>query len=335
MADPREHYWSRDAAELLRDLDSSPAGLAPDEASQRLARFGPNAVRDETYLSAARLLLRQVESPLVLILVFGALISVLVQEWIDAAIVLAIVLGSVLLGFLQEYWGLAAVAQLRQRLAQSARVLRAGSPGSVPAASIVPGDIVLLAAGNLVPGDGVLLEARDFLVTEASLTGESFPVEKRPGVVPPGAGLGERTNSVFLGTSVRSGTATVLVVRTGRDTELGAIAGRLGASDPETEFARGVRRFGYLLLRVMLVMVVFVLVANQWLGRPPRERPGVNPNVHGPCRYPFPELARFDSAARAPGDIHTDECVAAAVPGIGEPTEIAAAAGTGPTWMRH
>ena len=139
---------------------------------------------------------------------------------------------------------------------------------TTPASEIVVGDVIRLSAGNLVPADGVVLEANDFLLTEASLTGESFPVEKRPGVLPPETALAGRINCVFLGTSVRSGTATVLVVATGRNTVFGTVAARLGARAPETEFARGVRQFGYLLVRVMVVMVLFVLAVNQLLGRP-------------------------------------------------------------------
>jgi Mg2+-importing ATPase len=198
-------------------------------------------------------------------------VSLVVREWVDASIVLAIVLGSVVLGFFQEYRASAAVAELRQRLALLARVVRDGSPATVPAATVVPGDLVELAAGNLIPGDGIVLTARDFLVIESSLTGESFPVEKQPGVVPAATPLAGRTNAVHLGSSVRSGTATVLIVHTGRDTVLGAIAGRLAAAEPESEFSRGVRQFGYLLVRVMLVMVVFVLVVNQLLDRPALE----------------------------------------------------------------
>ena len=126
----------------------------------------------------------------------------------------------------------------------------------------------VLSAGNLIPADGLVIEAEDFLVSEASMTGESFPVEKRPGMIPPDAPIAARTNAVFLGASVRSGTAKVLAVRTGRQTEFGAIAGRLRARPPETDFARGVRQFGYLLIRVMVVIVLFVLTVNLLLDRP-------------------------------------------------------------------
>ena len=199
---------------------------------------------------------------------FGALISLVLRDWVEAAIILAIVAGSALLGFAQEFRASRAVAELQKRIALTVRVRRGGKVATVPARDIVPGDLVLLAAGNRVPADGRVLEARDFLVSEAMLTGESFPVEKQPGTVAADAPLAARTNSVFLGTSVRSGTATMLVVRTGRATVFGGIAARLGMQAPETEFARGVRHFGYLLVRVMVVMVVFVMAVNQWLGRP-------------------------------------------------------------------
>jgi len=132
----------------------------------------------------------------------------------------------------------------------------------------VPGDVILLSAGNLIPADGRVLEAADFLVSESAMTGESFPVEKHPGVVAADTPIAARTNAVFLGASVRSGTAKVLAVRTGRETEFGAIAARLRLRAPETDFSRGVRRFGYLLLRVMLVIVLFVLTVNLLLQRP-------------------------------------------------------------------
>ncbi len=116
---------------------------------------------------------------------------------------------------MQEVRASNAVAQLRKRLALTAKVLRGATPRLVPTRELVPGNIVELSAGNLVPADGVVLEARDFLVSEASLTGESFPVEKQPGVLPAGTAIARRTNTVYLGTSVRSGTARVLVVHTG------------------------------------------------------------------------------------------------------------------------
>lgn len=264
-------YWSQDPSALSAALESTAAGLSSGQAAAQLVRVGPNSVEDTPRLSALRLLLRQFESPLVLILAFAAAISLVLQQWVDAAIILAIVLGSSLLSFFQEYRASSAVEELKKRLALTARVLRDGVEREVPVSMIVPGDVVLLSAGNLIPADGLVLEAADFLVSEASMTGESFPVKKRPGIVAPDAPITKRTNSVFLGASVRSGTAKVLAVRTGRATEFGTIAARLKARQPETDFARGVRQFGYLLIRVMIVIVLFVLTVNLLLHRPVME----------------------------------------------------------------
>jgi len=264
-------YWSQEASTLMAALGSGPTGLSSARAAASLREFGANAVEDAAPLSAARLLLRQFESPLVLILVFAAAVSLILREWVDAAIILTIVLGSSLLGFFQEYRASQAVQELKRRLALMVRVVRDGVERPAPFASVVPGDILLLSAGNLIPADGLVLEAADFLVSEASMTGESFPVEKRPGVVRADAPLAARTNAVFLGASVRSGTAKVLAVRTGRRTEFGAIAARLAGRPPETDFARGVRQFGYLLIRVMVLIVLFVLAVNLLLRRPALE----------------------------------------------------------------
>ncbi len=252
-------------------LGSGRGGLSSGQAAAQLATIGPNSVEDATRLSAFRLLLRQFESPLVLILVFAATISLILQQWVDAGIILAIVLGSSLLSFFQEYRASTAVEELKRSLTLTSRVLRDGMDRVFPVSQIVPGDVILLSAGNLIPADGLVIEAQDFLVSEASMTGESFPVEKRPGIIAAQAPIAERTNTVFLGSSVRSGTARVLVVRTGRRTEFGTIAARLRARQPETDFARGVRQFGYLLMRVMVLIVLFVLTVNFLLDRPVME----------------------------------------------------------------
>ena len=270
MADspPDPPPWSRPAAEVAAALGSGKGGLTSGQAAAALATLGPNSVEDAPRLGALRLLLAQFESPLVLILAFAATVSLVLRQWVDAGIILTIVLGSSLLGFYQEHRASQAVADLKKRLALTARVLRDGAEQALPVTRIVPGDVILLAAGNLIPADGLVLEAQDFLVSEASMTGESFPVEKRPGLVAPDAPLARRTNCVFLGASVRSGTARVLVTATGRRTEFGAIAARLRARPPETDFARGVRQFGDLLIRVMMVIVLFVLAVNVALDRP-------------------------------------------------------------------
>jgi Mg2+-importing ATPase len=264
-------FWSEPSDRLLEALGAKAAGLAGDEARARLLRHGPNSLRPPSRFARLRLLFRQLESPLVAILAFAALVSALVGDWTDASIVLAILVGSALLGFLQEYRASRALERLRARVRVRATALRDGEPVALRPEDLVPGDVVVLAAGSLVPADGVVLEARDLFVGQAALTGEAFPVEKRAVPVAPDAGLAERANCVFMGTSVRSGTARVLVVRTGEDTAFGEIASRLRLRPPETEFERGIRQYGYLLMRITVLLVLLVFSAQFLLERPPIE----------------------------------------------------------------
>ncbi len=264
-------YWTLDAAQVTTRLASGPEGLSPAEAASRLARCGPNQLRARQRFSKGRVLFAQIKSPLLLLLVFAAGASALSGEWVDASIVLTILLASVSIGFQREYRAHEAVEALQATVHTRARVVRGGQTLGVPIEEVVPGDVVLLSAGSMVPGDGVVLEEADLFVSEAALTGESFPVEKEAGVAPLAAPLGARTNCVFLGTSVRSGTARCMVVSTGQATAFGAAAGRLAERAPETEFDRGLRRFGYLLTIAMLSLVILVFTAHMLQGRPPIE----------------------------------------------------------------
>jgi P-type Mg2+ transporter len=144
-------FWSRDAEDVIAQLGSSPRGLGADAVSGRLQRCGPNTVTDQDELSGLKLLLRQVESPLVLILIFGAGISLLLREWTDAGIILTIIVASALLGFYQEFRASKAVQRLKSRLALNTRVVRGGVEAVIPVAKLVPGDVILLCSGNLVP----------------------------------------------------------------------------------------------------------------------------------------------------------------------------------------
>ena len=261
-------YWARSEEDLLASLRTSPAGLSSVEAAARLRRIGSNNFEDSKTPSAVATLARQFRSPLVAILIFAAIVASFVGSHTEALIIGAIVLASCALGFSQEYVASKAVAALTERIARRVAVERDGTTVSVPVEEVVPGDVVQLSAGNLVPADGVLLEARDLNVSEATLTGETFPVTKETGVSPATAQLTGRHNAVFAGTSVRSGTASMVVVQTGKHTEIAAIAATLARAVPETEFARGIRHFGYLMTEVMLAIVIVVFFANLLLHRP-------------------------------------------------------------------
>jgi len=261
-------YWSLAPEELLRRIESTPQGLTSAQAVERLQRFGANQLREERPLTRLQVLLRQLASPLLLLLVFAAIVATATGDLADATIVLTILCASALIGYKREYSAHAAAAALRERVKTRTKVLRDGEPLSVPLEEVVPGDVVLMSAGSLVPADALVLEAIDCHVSESVLTGESFPVEKAPGVVAVDAPLRNRSNCVYLGTNVRSGTLRCLVVATGSTTQIGTIAQRLTLRPPQTEFDRGVRRFGYLLTSAMLMMVLVVFVAHMLGDRP-------------------------------------------------------------------
>ena len=194
--------------------------------------------------------------------------SAIVQEWIDAIIILIIILASSLLSFLQEYNAHNAAQKLKSQISIKASVFRDGDIIQVSSEEIVPGDVVFLSAGSLVPADGIILEAKDLYVNQSVLTGETFPVDKNPGIVKAGASLSERTNCVFMGTNIRSGTARVLIVNTGKNSIFGSISKSLSLRSPETEFERGVRQFGSMLTEIMLIMVFIVFILNVILQKP-------------------------------------------------------------------
>jgi P-type Mg2+ transporter len=263
-----ESYWSKPADAVLADLKTGPAGLNGGEAARRLSVAGPNTLAATHRAGLLIVFLRQFNSAIIIILLVAAAISAFLQDWVDALIISAIIVGSAILSTVEEYSANNAADKLRERLSIKSQVLRDGATVSLPAAQVVPGDVVLLSAGSLVPADGLLLEANDFFVSESVLTGETFPVEKKPGVVPATAGLAGRSNCVFMGTNVRSGSATALIVETGPRTVYGEVAGRLNLRPPETEFERGIRRLGYLLGEATLVLVFAVFAINVFFHKP-------------------------------------------------------------------
>jgi Mg2+-importing ATPase len=266
--DRLDQYWSQPPDTLMAALHSTPDGLDSDDAGRRLEQFGPNVLEARERATALGLFFSQFKSSIILILLFATGVSAVLQDWVDALIILAIVLGSAVLSFVQEYSASTAAEKLRAQVTVKANVLRDGQQQSIPAEEVVPGDVVLLSAGSLVPADGIVLEARDFFVNQAVLTGETFPVEKQPGPVAAQAGLAGRTNCVFMGTNVRSGSARALIVQTGAATAFGQIAERLTLRPPETEFERGIRRFGHLLAEAMLLLVLAVFAANVFSHKP-------------------------------------------------------------------
>jgi len=263
-----DSWWSTEIGQVAQENGSSTAGLTSMEAAARLQRYGANALKGEDAPRIVPLLWRQISSPVVLILIAAAILSFTMHDATDGAIILLIVFASALLGFWQEFRAATAVASLQKLVAVQADVLRDGTVIRVALEEVVPGDVVILTAGSNIPADGRLLEACDLFVNEATLTGETFPVEKVPGELPADTPLVHRANVVFQGTHVVSGVGRALVVCTGRNTQFGAIADRLRIRPEETDFERGVRQFGMLLIRVTLILVIVIFGLNVYLHRP-------------------------------------------------------------------
>lgn len=297
MAENQEKFWSEPLERLGERMNASTNGLTSAEARNRLSQYADARLvpRKKTRWT---ILLEQFQSPIIILLFASAMLSFLLDDRIsdaimvfvghkpadaaevqaepmtlttfliehfDGVIILFILLASGLLGFWQEWSADDAVAKLLEGIESHTNVVRDGQQVEVPTETVVPGDLIVLNAGALIPADCRIVESHDLFVDEAALTGESYPVEKLAATLPADTVLGQRTNSLFLGTHVVSGMAKALAVNVGRMTEFGRVSERLELQQPETGFERGLRNFGTLLLRVTGVIVVVVLVAKLFL----------------------------------------------------------------------
>jgi P-type Mg2+ transporter len=256
-------WWCLPLQQQFAELNASERGLTQREAAARLRRDGPNVFRDEPPRSLIVQLARRFANPLVLILLVASVISGLMGQYTSFVIIVIMVLLSVVLDFFQEHRAGEAAERLRQSVLVRANVWRDGAVHSLAVSKVVRGDIVLLAAGDLVPADGRLIEAKTLRLNQAVLTGEAFPVEKCVEDLPAtSCELSLANNAVFMGTAVVGGVGRLLVCRTGADTAIGRVAASITTEPPPTAFERGIRRFGLLIMRLTVFLVLFVLFAN-------------------------------------------------------------------------
>ena len=252
-----------EASELLSLLGSSASGLTSEEATARLERYGPNEVAQGERHGWVQRFYVAARNPLVVLLTVLAILSYATSDFRAGTVMLLMVVLGLSLRFLQETKADTAAAKLKAMITVTATAVRDGQPGEIPLREIVPGDVVRLSAGDLIPADVRLISAKDLFVIQATLTGESMPVEKtdapdlRSGVQPL-----EHSNICFLGTSVESGSASAVAVATGGQTYFGGVARSLSDQEVETSFEKGIKSFTWLMLRFMLVMVPLVFLIN-------------------------------------------------------------------------
>jgi Mg2+-importing ATPase len=257
---------------LFEQLHTSSEGLTSTEARRRLSEVGPNEPAPPRRSAGLVQLFLLLANPLVIILLIASLVSVLLGDVVNASIIVLMVGLSVVVNFAQTYRSQRAAERLREEVAPRASVLRDGQWSEIPRRDLVPGDVIRLSAGDRVPADARLLTTRDLHIQQAALTGESMPADKEAIDLPAGTHpSADARNLVFLGTSVVSGTATALVAATGPATAFGDIAARLSARPPETEFERGIRGFALLIMRTVVFLVLFVVLASFVLHRPALE----------------------------------------------------------------
>ncbi|MBS7658168.1 magnesium-translocating P-type ATPase [Candidatus Bathyarchaeota archaeon] len=258
-----EEVLTSPVEELLSRLKSSMDGLSSDEVERRLEVFGYNELARRKKRTTVINFLSHFKNPLVIILLIAGLISGFLGETANTAIIFVIVMFSIVLDFYQESKAEMAAEMLKQKVATTATVLRDGVKREVRLSEIVPGDIIYLSAGDIVPADARVISAKDLFVNQSALTGESFPVEKTDLPLKSyDPSITEWSNYLFMGTSVVSGMAMAVVVKTGSLTEYGKIARKLVEREVETEFQRGIRSFGYMMMQVTFLLVIFVFSIN-------------------------------------------------------------------------
>ena len=261
--------WNIPLASLLAELGAVEGGLASDEAERRLAKYGPNNALARQRRPLWRQILERFANPLVLILLFAAGLSAWTGQAASFVIITVIILLSVVLDVVQQLRAENAVDALRRSVALRTQVVRDGDEKTVAVEHLVPGDVVRLAAGDIVPADCRLLSAHDLFVNQALLTGEPYPVEKHAGDLPdPAEEMSGATNFLFMGTSVISGTASASCAGPAAGRSLAASPATLASRRPADAFELGVRRFGLLMLRLTVFLVLFVLAANVLFQRP-------------------------------------------------------------------
>ena len=264
-------WHQKDITSVFEELHSSVHGLSLEEAQKRLEQYGPNELTEKRKKSPFMMFLDQFRDFMILVLIAAAIISGFIGEPSDTIAIIVILVLNAVIGFIQEYRAEKAMAALKKMAAPSATVIRNGTPETIAASQLVPGDFVMLEAGKIVPADMRLFEAAQLKVEEASLTGESVPVEKHIKTLPDeNLPIGDRKNTAYKGTVVTYGRGSGIVVATGMNTELGRIAALLQeGAEVKTPLQKRLAAFGRKLAIAVLIICAVVFGIGIMRGEPP------------------------------------------------------------------
>jgi len=262
------HNFTVSLEELYQELKSGPDGISEGEAAKRLAEYGYNTIATKKELNAFFEFLSHFKSPLVLVLLATVAVSGYLGEIKNAAIIGFLVVFSVVLDYIEEHSAGRAAEKLKEKVRTTATVIRKGKTEEIMIGDVCPGDLIFLSSGDMVPADARIIKADDFFVNQSAITGESFPSEKTTGALKnEPAGLSEMSNAVFFGSSVVSGTAKAIVVRTGKNTEFGKIAATLSKNGEKSDFELGVARFGFFIMRIIIFLVLVIFLLNSLINK--------------------------------------------------------------------
>ena len=255
-------FWSYDKDDVLKQLNSSEAGLTNKVACDRIANYGKNIFYEKKSTSKFMVFLSQFKSPITMILIFAAVLSIFLNDYSDGVIILVIIFLSSILSYLHESKANDSVKKLLSSVSVKSSVLRDGTFQEMDNANLTIGDIINVKTGDMIPADCLLIEDNSLSTDESSLTGETFPVEKIVGKISAKANLSERKNSLWMGTHVISGSGKAIVVNLAKDSEFGKITSSLSQKDTDTDFENGIKDFGNLILHVTTVLIGLIFIFN-------------------------------------------------------------------------
>ena len=261
-------FWSYDVNDILNSLNTSANGLSEKEAEDRIDKFGENIFEEKKSTSKFMIFINQFKNPITMILIFAAILSIFLKDYSDGIIILIIIMISAFLSYRHESKASDAVKKLLSSVSVTSAVLRDGKFLEIENSKLTVGDIISVKTGDMIPADCLLLDVNSLSTDESSLTGETFPVEKILGKIPANTVLSQRNNSLWMGTHVISGSGKAVIVNLAKDSEFGKITSSLSKKDSDTDFEKGIKDFGNLILHVTTILIGLIFIFNIVLNKP-------------------------------------------------------------------